>query len=245
MKKTRLCCLMMVIALLLSSVGALPALAQKQEPVTLRMFIRNQSKYTGLQEDPVAKYVEEKLGIRIELTVDVSLGNTTAQTSTFNELLAAKLASGDLDDIMDFGSTTGNPEIVANLVKAAEAGMIIPLDDLIANHTKNLNSDPRLTIRNEFRKKYMYPDGKQYSVGGWGGMGIDQLPGAADWVRWDLYKQLGYPEIKNRRRLPRRDPEDGRAVPRNAQRRQGVRHRRQVRRPAGHGRRRVLTGTTR
>lgn len=165
------------------------------EAVTLRMFIRNQSKYTGLQEDPVAKYVEENLGVRIDLTVDISLGNTTAQTSTFNELLATKLASNDLDDIMDFGSTQGNPEVVSNLKRAAEAGMIIPLDDLVMT-TENLGSDPRLVLRNDYRRDYMYGDGKFYSLGGWGGMGLDQNPGGAPWVRWDLYKELGYPDIK-------------------------------------------------
>lgn len=168
----------------------------EDEVVTLKMFIRNQSKYTGLQEDPVAKYIEEKLGVRIDLTVDSSLGNTTAQTSTFNELLATKLASNDLDDIMDFGSPAGNPEILNNLNRAVEAGMIIPLDDLVANNTEHLSKDPRLTIRNEYRRDHMYQDGKFYSVGGWGGMGLDQLPGSANWVRWDLYKEMGYPEVK-------------------------------------------------
>jgi hypothetical protein len=164
------------------------------EAVTLRMFIRNQSKYTGLQEDPIAKYVEDKLGVRIDLTVDVSLGNTTAQTSTFNELLATKLASNALDDIMDFGSPQGNPEIVSNLKRAAEAGMIIPLDDLAAS-TEHLGADPRLLLRSEYRRDHMYGDGKFYSLGGWGGMGLDQNPGSAPWVRWDLYRQLGYPDI--------------------------------------------------
>ena len=163
--------------------------------VTLKMFIRNQSKYTGLQEDPVAKYIEDKLGIRIELTVDSSLGNTTAQTSTFNELLATKMASNDLDDIMDFGSPAGNPEILNNLNRAVEAEMIIPLDDLAAN-TEHIGKDPRLTIRNEYRRDHMYQDGHFYSLGGWGGMGLDQLPGSANWVRWDLYKEMGYPDIK-------------------------------------------------
>lgn len=170
--------------------------AGQDEVVTLKMFICNQSKYTGLQEDPVAKYIEEKLGIRIELTVDSSLGNTTAQTSTFNELLATKLASNDLDDIMDFGSPSGNPEILNNLNRAVEAGMIIPLDDLVAEYTENLSTDPRLTIRNDYRREHMYNDGKFYSVGGWGGMGLDQLPGAANWVRWDLYKEMGYPDVE-------------------------------------------------
>ena len=170
--------------------------AGQDEVVTLKMYIRNQSKYTGLQEDPVAKYIEEKLGIRIELTVDSSLGNTTAQTSTFNELLATKLASNDLDDIMDFGSPSGNPEILNNLNRAVEAGMIIPLDDLVAEYTENLSTDPRLTIRNDYRREHMYNDGKFYSVGGWGGMGLDQLPGAANWVRWDLYKEMGYPDVE-------------------------------------------------
>ena len=170
--------------------------AGQDEVVTLKMFIRNQSKYTGLQEDPVAKYIEEKLGIRIELTVDSSLGNTTAQTSTFNELLATKLASNDLDDIMDFGSPSGNPEILNNLNRAVEAGMIIPLDDLVAEYTENLSTDPRLTIRNDYRREHMYNDGKFYSVSGWGGMGLDQLPGAANWVRWDLYKEMGYPDVE-------------------------------------------------
>lgn len=182
-------------ASMMASLG-LPVWADddSDEVVTLTMCIRNQSKYTGLQEDPVAKYIEDKLGIRINLTVDSSLGNTTAQTSTYNEFLATKLASNDLDDIMDFGSPSGNPEILNNLNRAVEAGMIIPLDDLVAN-TENLGKDPRLTLRNEYRKEHMYTDGHFYSIGGWGGMGMDQLPGAANWIRWDLYKAAGYPEI--------------------------------------------------
>lgn len=170
--------------------------SKDDEVVTLTMFIRNQSKYTGLQEDPVAQYIEEKLGIRINLTVDSSLGNTTAQTSTYNELLATKLASNDLDDIMDFGSPTGNPEILNNLNKAVEAGMIIPLDALANTYAENLSTDPRLIVRNEYRREFMYTDGDYYSVGGWGGFGVDQLPGSANWVRWDLYKEMGYPDIK-------------------------------------------------
>lgn len=180
--------------------GAEPAAggAETEEDgtVTLTMFIRNGSKYTGLQSDPVAKYVEENLGIKIDLTVDSSLGGTTAQTSTFNELLAANLATGELADIIDFGSSTGNAEVVSNLQRAVEAGMIIPLDDLVTEYAPNIATDPRLTVRNEYRQKYMYEDGKFYSVGGWGGMGLDQLPGSANWVRWDLYKEMGYPEIR-------------------------------------------------
>ena len=37
---------------------------EEENVITLTMFIQNQSKYTGLQEDPVAKYIEEKFGIR-------------------------------------------------------------------------------------------------------------------------------------------------------------------------------------
>ena len=106
---------------------SVPVLADENEDevVTLTMCIRNQSKYTGLQEDPVAKYIEEKLGIRINLTVDSS------QTSTYNELLATKLASNDLDDIMDFGTPARSAEILNNLNRAVEAGMLLPLDDLV------------------------------------------------------------------------------------------------------------------
>ena len=177
--------------------AAVSASEGSDEVVTLNMFIRNQSKYTGLQEDPVAKYIEEKLGIRINLTVDSSLGTTSAQASTFNELLATKLATGDLDDIMDFGSPGGDPEVLANIQQAAENGIIMPLNDLVAEYAPNLANDGRLKVRNEYRAQYMYGDGNFYSVGGWGGMGLDQLPGAAAWVRFDLYKQLGYPEVKS------------------------------------------------
>lgn len=167
------------------------------EPTTITMFVRNQSKYTGYQNDPVAKEIEKKLGIRIKLTVDSSLGGNTAQTSTFDQLLETKLASNDLDDIMDFGSPSGNPGVINDLNKAVEAGMIVPLNDLVTKYAKNLATDPRLVIRNEYHSKYMYPDsgGKYYSVAGWGGMGLDQLPGSANWVRWDLYKQLDYPVV--------------------------------------------------
>lgn len=169
--------------------------ADKEEPVTLTMFIRNQSKYTGLQSDPVAKYVEEKLGVRIDLKVDSSLGNTSAQNSSYNELLAANLATGELADIIDFGDSTGNAEVVNNLKRAAESGLIIPLDELVELNTTNISKDPRLTVRNEYRKNIMYGDGHFYSLGAWGGMGLDQLPYSANWVRWDIYKEMGYPEV--------------------------------------------------
>ena len=192
------------VAVLLSAALTIPAFsasavsaAAEDEVVTLNMFIRNQSKYTGLQEDPVAKYVEEKLGVRINLTVDSSLGTTSAQASTFNELLATKLATNDIDDIMDFGSPGGDPEVLANIQRAAESGIILPLNDLVEEYAPNLANDERLKVRNEYRAQYMYGDGNYYSLGGWGGMGLDQLPGAAAWVRWDLYKELGYPEIHN------------------------------------------------
>ena len=59
---------------------SVPALADGDEDdvVTLTMCIRNQSKYTGLQEDPVAKYIEEKLGIRINGDSSVQRKYTTS-----------------------------------------------------------------------------------------------------------------------------------------------------------------------
>lgn len=166
---------------------------EEENVITLTMFIQNQSKYTGLQEDPVAKYIEEKFGIRLELTVDASLGNTSAHTGTFYDLLQTKLMSNDLDDIMYFGSPAENHEVWDNLKKAAKGGLILPLDELANEYAPGISGDPRLAVRNEYRRKAVYEDGDYYSLGGQGGVCADQLPGAAAWVRWDIYSELGYP----------------------------------------------------
>ena len=150
-------------------------------PITISVEGLIGGKQNGVQKDDVSKYIAQKTGISINtLNVPDGAGST--------EKYSAQLASGDLPDIF-FN--------IFPIKKIVDADQIYALDDLVAKYGKNLNADPKGKAMIE-ANKLLSPDGKLYTIGMDRGT-WDNGTGATRgiYIRWDLYKKLGYPEIKD------------------------------------------------
>lgn len=155
--------------------------ASEQAPVNLSIEGLFSIKEDGEQSDPVSKYITEKTGVTLNIS---NLGDSN------NDKLSAQIAGNDLPDLFPTPATT-------TLKKMIEADEIVPLDDLAAKYGKTLNSDnlAKAMIKSN---QLTSPDGKLYSIGMCRGTWDDGVnPVRALYIRWDLYKKLGYPPIKS------------------------------------------------
>lgn len=169
--------------------------ATKAPPVVVTVFYRQGNQIAvklGVQEDPVAKYIADAIGIQISIYKDGNDG-------TINEVLATMLASNDLADVQCMGSGNNSSDGV-NIEAAVKAGSIIALDDLLKN-APNISASADALARIDFNRKQFVKDGKAYSVGLWSGTGLDSTPVGGPYIRWDLYKQLGYPDVSTNEKL--------------------------------------------
>jgi putative aldouronate transport system substrate-binding protein len=133
--------------------------------------------------DAVSKEIEKKLGIKLEYV------------SSDKEKFKLMAATGDIGDIIITGGETQKQFI--------EGGLVIALDDLIQTHGKDIaqNSANKLA----FSKKYL-SDGKDqvYWLPAHGISNVDDFKKMSQfeyqlgaYVRWDYYKELGYPAVNN------------------------------------------------
>lgn len=137
---------------------------------------------TSSQDDPNYPYkifdeIEKETGVRLTYT------NYT------DEALKVLLAGGDLGDIVCVSKDYVQPMI--------EGGHVISLDEFVESGDKNITKfHPK---RVEFSKEFMSNGtGKLYFItpnASAGGHTADVWNGY--YVRWDYYKELGYPEIKD------------------------------------------------
>lgn len=142
----------------------------------------------GDQTDPVAKEILNKTGVQIVIT-RLPQKDVAAQVNTM-------LASNDLDDLTYVAGDYAQ-DISKNVISAAKSGEILALDDLVAQNAPDWLSNPTLKARLDFNKKYASEDGKLYAIPELGGTTVDTRPSDGIFIRWDLYKQLGYPAINN------------------------------------------------
>ncbi len=156
------------------------------EPVTLTVMGNvGSTKYmeNGIMEDPVALYIRENTGVSIDLTMLPDSGDS-------RDKLNAMIAANDLPDLF---CLNGGEAQFNNLVNAK---LIAPLDDLVAQYAPNLNSDnDALAMIEGLRLEA--PDGLLYKIGMnkgyWDSSAMG--PQRGYYIRWDLYKQLGYPAV--------------------------------------------------
>ena len=149
-------------------------------PITLTVFGAFGSN-TGIQEDSVSKNIREVTGVTMNLI------------SGEDEELQILLAGGDLPDVVSCGNGP-------NMVAMIESGQLIPLDDLLDKYGQNLKATIPVALKHnrlftDPEKKHTYflqwnvakeqPDNPNYN----GFVGF--------FTRWDLYKAIGMPEIKN------------------------------------------------
>ena len=166
--------------------SGVPAASEKTDaPVTITILgaLDAKTMQNGIQSDPVAKYIEKKLGIQMNVIIADTAGDIGSKIN-------AMIATNDLPDICYL------PDFTKQLMAAEKAGELLPLDSYLADYGKNLNSIPINKFSNAYFKKNLSVDGKLYGLGTLkGAMDNGLNPGISNYIRWDLYKQLGYPAI--------------------------------------------------
>lgn len=157
--------------------------AGDEEPVELTYYM---GEVSGRQDAEVIKYIEDKLNIRlnfVEYTPDQ---------------WAAGMASGDLPDIFQTRSSDNG----VNIVDAIDAGVVLELSDLVEEYGTNIKQNIPHVL--DYMRKYR-SNGTGNLYGITTGVPINNPEGetvVSDYgvgflVRWDYYKEMGYPEISS------------------------------------------------
>ena len=155
------------------------------EPITLKVFASTASSSIrdGIQNNEFGDAIKQKFGI----TLDIITGDDVKQKTM--------IAGGDLPDILVF---VGSTSALANSM--IESGQVIPLDDLIAKYGTNITKYSK-TALDVFRKSFSNNTNKVYFLPTSQAKVNNALVSQDAFVnfntRWDLYKEAGYPEMKN------------------------------------------------
>lgn len=185
MKKRRIFALLLTLALLMTAVLPMGACAE-EEKVTLRvMSMSTNPNGAGPMDNEVTKLIEDELGIIIDMTV--------TNEQDMQQQLPAMIASNDLPDVF-FIPETDTMKYIDMMYKG---GLILALDDYLEEYAPNLMSDPAAQASLELKRQTLSPDGKVYVIGmnrGTFDSGIQPIVG--QFIRWDLYAKLGYPEME-------------------------------------------------
>lgn len=139
----------------------------------------------GLRTDPVSKYIEDSLNIDLYLT-HVTEADWPTQ-------LSAMMADNDLPDIFMLSDPT------KQLPMLLEANSVLNLSPYLEQYAPNTTSDPagELMIAANTTTANS-PDGNLYLWGMCKGSWDDgTIPTCGHYVRWDLYKEAGYPKLEN------------------------------------------------
>ncbi|MGO4272504.1 hypothetical protein AB4Z22_22140, partial [Paenibacillus sp. TAF58] len=155
------------------------------EPITLKVFVAPSSKFIkdGIQDNAFGDAIKQKFGI----TLDIITGDDVKQKTM--------IAGGDLPDILVF---VGSTYTLANSM--IKSGQVIPLDDLIAKYGSNITKYSKTSL-DVFRKSFSNNTNKVYFLSASQVKANNDLISQTAFVnfntRWDLYKEAGYPEMKN------------------------------------------------
>lgn len=151
-----------------------------KEPITITIFGADSAKIypLGIQTDPVAKEIQKQTGITMNVI----------DTLTTPEKLQVIIASGDLPDIVEVGG--------AQFKELIEGKMVRPLDDLLATNGSDILKYHKADV--QFSKKnFSLGQNKVYFLPGMMDPNGKPAQVVAPYVRWDYYKELGYPQVKN------------------------------------------------
>ncbi len=155
-----------------------------KEVITVSILMHGISQMSGVQNDPVTKAIEEKLGIKMDIISTSGMDVTTE--------LNALIASDDLPDIV-VGITPEQRQLLI------DSEQIISLDDLVANKGGEITGKKAGQKALDYSKKYYSNDsGQLYFINMRAGEDFNAgFPTVAPYIRWDIYNQIGSPEIKN------------------------------------------------
>jgi putative aldouronate transport system substrate-binding protein len=172
------------------SAVAEPVSPPSAEPVTLKYWTGVGATGTsGIPDNPVMKQLTERTGVTLDLVFNITA-----------EQISAMIASGDLPDALTvwIAETTYGPGVPTLLA----SNDMIDMEPLLAEHGKDIQQDKGKV---QYGKDFLSGGSKKlYFLPIWG-LGLDAPLkksfdnglGIGMYVRWDLYKQLGYPEVKN------------------------------------------------
>lgn len=107
-----------------------------------------------------------------------------------NDQASIRISNGELGDMLKVYGTS-------NLETMVESELLMPLNDLIAEYAPELLETHAEAL--EFAKNY-FGDGNIYFIPilvGETAVSPDVIARNLYSIRWDLYKELGYPELKN------------------------------------------------
>jgi multiple sugar transport system substrate-binding protein/putative aldouronate transport system substrate-binding protein len=148
------------------------------EPITLTVF-SERANYSGEQLGWSAQVLLDKFNVKLNI-----VPNSDGVFDT-------RMESGDLGDIVVFGSET-------DYAQARDAGLLFDWeeDDLLSEEGSYIQENMPYALE---KNRDMSSDGKIY------GLGYEVATSSEDiqsffytWDnRWDLYKELGYPEVKD------------------------------------------------
>ena len=165
-----------------------------KEPVTLTIMGSNLisgNAMDGLQTDPVAKEIERLIGVTMNII-------SMQSQNDFKAKVQAMAVSGDLPDIVQFdaGDNTFVQKIMSVLIKSDS---IISLDELVKTNGQNWLNNPRLKFNLEYNKKFVSNgENKLYFIPTNAGYQSNLgNPFVAGYIRWDYYKEIGYPQVKS------------------------------------------------
>lgn len=165
--------------------GRSSAKNEKKEIVTLEVF-NYYGSYTGMQEGWMADILKKKFNVKLEIN---AFSEDEYQT---------RLKKGDLGDILILGEIDG---MYANAVKK---NLLYDWnrDSLLEKHGSYIKENMQDALRKNQEITSAITDGSSDALYGFGsGLATsskDHEPFFYTWdVRWDLYKQLGYPKVNN------------------------------------------------
>ncbi len=138
----------------------------------------------GIRTDPVSRYIEEALNIQLELTGVIE--------SDYPTQLSGMIASDELPDIFLFS------DVVKQFPMLMASNRLLALDDYLEPYAQETLDDPKGALMIEaYRSPATSPDGKLYLWGLCKGSWDDgTLPTCGHYIRWDLYKEAGYPKLE-------------------------------------------------
>ncbi len=152
--------------------------SKKEEVITLTVF-SERANYSGEQMGWTAKYLLDNYNVKLNI-----VPNTDGAFNTRTE-------AGDLGDIVVFGSEK-------DFMKSAKNGLLFDWeeDNVLADYGTYMKDNCSLALE---KVREMNGDGKIYGVPYEVAPTSDNLQSFLyTWdIRWDLYEQLGHPEVKN------------------------------------------------
>lgn len=140
----------------------------------------------NLEDTEIIDYLEEKLNIKLKFVQYTP------------DQWAAGMASGDLPDI--FQTRTDGSAV--RLEEAIDAGIILELSDLVEKYGENIQKniphvlDYMRTYRSNGTNE-LYAISTNVPINNPEGTDVVSDYGVGFLVRWDYYKEMGYPEINN------------------------------------------------